>query len=113
MAPPGAPDFYPPYPPPPMAVRGRTDGRATASLLAGISGLLLVPLGLPGLTLGPVAYFLGKSSVDRIEEAKGALGGRSTAVAGWVMGVIATAVGAAITLVWLVLLLISIAPPSS
>jgi hypothetical protein len=113
MAPPGGPYFYPQYPPPPLAMRGRTDGRATASLLAGIAGLLLVPLGLPGLTLGPVAYFLGRSSVGRIQESKGALGGRSTAVAGWVIGVIATAVGAAITLVWLVLLLISIAPPSS
>jgi hypothetical protein len=105
--------FYPPYPPPPLAMHGRTDGRATASMLAGIAGLLLVPLGLPGLTLGPVAYFLGRSSLGRIQESKGALGGRGTAVAGWVMGVIATAVGAAITLVWLVLLLISISTPSS
>ena len=82
-------------------------------MLAGLCGLLLVPLGVPGLTLGPVAYFLGKSAVRRIDESKGALGGRSTAVAGWVMGVIATAVGAAATLVWLVLLLIAIAPSSS
>ena len=115
--PPAAPPYgYPAYPPPPrpIAPHARSDGRATASLLAGIAGLLLVALGLPGLTLGPLAYFLGKSSVKRIADSKGTLGGRSTAVAGWVMGLIATAVGAAVTLVWFVLLLINIAPtPSS
>jgi len=82
-------------------------------LLAGIFGLLLVALGIPGLTLGPLAYFLGKSSVRRIAESKGTLRGRTTAVAGWIMGLIATAVGAAVTLVWFVLLLINIAPPPS
>ncbi|HEX2646118.1 MAG TPA: DUF4190 domain-containing protein, partial [Candidatus Dormibacteraeota bacterium] len=81
-------------------------------MLAGIAGLLLVALGVPGLTLGPLAYFLGRSSVKRIEESKGTLGGRTTAVAGWILGLIATAVGAAVTLVWFILLLINIAPTS-
>ena len=114
--PPSAPPYqYPAYPPPPrpVAQQARTDGRATASLLAGISGLLLVPLGVPGLTLGPVAYFLGRSAISRIEASRGTVGGRSTAVAGWVMGLIATAVGAAVTLVWFILLLLNIAPTSS
>jgi len=71
------------------------------SLLAGIFGLLLSFLGLPGLVLGPIAYFLGRSSVNRIQESKGELGGRSTAMAGWVMGVVATASGAIVSLVWL------------
>jgi len=71
------------------------------SLLAGIFGLLLSFLGLPGLILGPIAYFLGRSSINRIQESKGELGGRSTAMAGWVMGVVATASGAIVSLVWL------------
>jgi hypothetical protein len=79
------------------------------SLIAGIAGLLLgLPLGIPGMALGPLAYFLGKSAIGRIDESKGELGGRSTAVAGWVIGAIATAIGAAVTLVWLVFLLVAI-----
>jgi hypothetical protein len=84
-------------PPPPRA--GRSDNRALVSVMAGIFGLLLVFLGLPGLVLGPIAYFLGRSSVRRIQESNGQLGGRSTAVAGWVMGVVATALGAIVSLV--------------
>lgn len=80
---------------------GRTDNRALVSMLAGIFGLLLSFLGVPALILGPIAYFLGKSSVGRIQDSKGELGGRSTAVAGWVMGVVATAFGAIVSLVWL------------
>ena len=87
---------------------GRTDNRTLVSLLAGIVGLLLSFLGLPGLVLGPLAYFLGKSSVNRIQESKGELGGRSTAVAGWVMGVIATAIGAIASLVWLTVELVRV-----
>lgn len=106
---------YPTYPPPslpqppPGPRQGRTEGRATASLLSGIIGLVLgIPLGLPGMALGPVAYFLGKSAVGRIDESRGELGGRSTAVAGWVIGAIATAVGSAVTLVWFILALLSL-----
>lgn len=66
------------------------------------------------MVLGPLAYFLGKSAVGRIDESKGELGGRSTAVAGWVIGAIATAIGAAVTLVWFVVLLVAIsAQPTS
>ena len=87
-------------PPPPRP--GRSDNRALVSLLAGIFGLLLVFLGLPGHVLGPIAYFLGRSSVTRIQESQGELGGRSTAVAGWVMGVVATALGAIVSLAVLI-----------
>ncbi|TMD99485.1 MAG: hypothetical protein E6I72_00865 [Chloroflexi bacterium] len=90
---------------------GRTDGRALGSLLAGIFGLLLAFLGLPGLVLGPIAYFLGKSSARRITESRGELGGRSTAVAGWVMGVVATAIGAVVSLVWLTIILVAVFGP--
>ncbi len=91
---------------------GRMDNRALVSLLAGIFGLLLSFLGLPGLVLGPIAYFLGKSSVNRIQESKGELGGRSTAAAGWVIGVFATAIGAIFSLVWLTVgLVLLFGPP--
>ncbi|HYL08397.1 MAG TPA: hypothetical protein VEU76_07590 [Candidatus Udaeobacter sp.] len=79
------------------------------SLLAGIAGLVIgLPLGIPGMVLGPFAYFLGKSAVGRIDESKGELGGRSTAVAGWVIGAIATALGALVTLVWFIVLLVTV-----
>ena len=90
---------------------GRTDNRSLVSLLAGIFGLLLSFLGLPGLVLGPIAYFLGKSSVNRIQESKGELGGRSAAVAGWVMGVVATAIGAIVSLVLLTIGLVRVFGP--
>jgi len=76
--------------------------------------LLLAFLGLPGLVLGPIAYFFGKSSQRRIDDSKGELTGRSTAVAGWVIGVVATAFGAIVTLVWLTVLLVALfGPPPS
>ena len=84
-----------------MARRARNDDRGLVALILGICGLLFVFFGLPGLILGPIAYFLGKSSVRRIDASKGELGGRSTAVAAWIIGVAATAAGAAVTLVWL------------
>ncbi|HUZ85913.1 MAG TPA: hypothetical protein VNF26_03065 [Candidatus Baltobacterales bacterium] len=85
-----------------------------AALLFAIMGLLLgLPLGIPGLVLGPIAYFLGKAAVRRIETSDGALGGRGAAIAGWVMGVVATAIGAAVTLVWLVVVLVAVSGTSS
>jgi hypothetical protein len=57
--------------------------------------------------LGPVAYFLGKSSVRRIDASNGQLGGRSTAVAAWMIGVAATAFGAAAALAWLTFFLVA------
>jgi len=77
-------------------------------LAASGSGLVLAFwLGVPALVLGPLAYFLGRSGISRITESKGALGGRGIAVAGWVLGVVAMAVGAVVTLIWLVLLLVA------
>jgi hypothetical protein len=85
-----------------------------AALLAAIMGLLLgLPLGIPGLVLGPLAYFLGKGAVDRIDSSKGSISGRGAAVAGWVIGVVATAIGAAVTLVWLVFVLVAVSGPPS
>jgi len=104
--------WHPPpsYPPPPQArPDGSTDGRATASLLSAIAGIVLgLPFGIPGMALGTLAYFLGKSAVDSIDNSKGGLGGRGVAVTGWVLGAVAMAIGSAVTLVWLVVVLVAI-----
>lgn len=80
------------------------------SLLSGIAGLVLgLPLGIPGMVLGPLAYFLGKSAEGRVNESRGELGGKSTAVAGWIIGAIATAIGSLVTLIWFIVFLVTVA----
>ena len=68
-------------------------------------------LGFPAMISGAIAYFLGRSGVARIAESPSTRGGRSTAVAGWVIGTITTAVGAIVTLTWIVLVLLANNPP--
>jgi hypothetical protein len=107
--------WHPPpsHPPPQVRAAGSTDGRAIAALLAAIGGIVLgLPFGLPGMVLGTLAYFLGKSAVDRIDGANGALGGRGLAVASWVLGAVAMGIGAAVTLTWLVVALLLITQPT-
>jgi hypothetical protein len=104
----------PPYPPPGLGRAAPTDGRAVTSLVASIFGILLgLPFGLPGLALGPLGYFIGRSAIARIDGAPGTSGGRSVAVMGWVLGIVATAIGAVVSLVWLVLLLVVISAPTT
>jgi hypothetical protein len=108
--------WYPPpsYPPPRVKASGSTDGRAIASLIAAIAGIVLgLPTGIPGMVLGTLAYFLGRSAVSRIDSSKGALGGRSIAVSGWVFGVVAMAIGSVITLVWIVVVLVATTQPAA
>jgi hypothetical protein len=84
------------------------------SLLAAIAGIVLgLPLGVPGMVLGTLAYFLGKSSVSRIDSSRGTLGGRSLAVSAWVLGIIAMIIGSVVTLIWLVVFLFAISQPAS
>jgi hypothetical protein len=109
-------NWYPPpsYPPPRVKASGSTEGRVTASLIAAIAGIVLgLPMGIPGMVLGTLAYFLGKSAVSRIDSSQGALGGRSLAVAGWVLGVAAMAIGSAVTLVWIVVVLVATSQPAT
>ncbi len=99
--------YHPPpmYPPPPTAT-AVTDAKAVASLGFAILGLIFaLPLGLPGLIAGPIAYFLGKGARERIAESGGALGGAGTANAGRILGIITTAVGAVVTLLWFIVIL--------
>ena len=104
----------PPYPPPSLVRATPTDGRAITSLAASILGILLgLPFGLPGLALGPLGYFMGRSAIARIDGAPGVAGGRGVAVAGWVLGVVATAIGAVVSLAWLILLLVGMSAQQS
>jgi hypothetical protein len=103
--------YHPPpaYPPAGIARAVPTDGHAITSLVASLLGILLaLPVGLPGLALGPLGYFLGRSAITRIDASAGASGGRGMAVAGSVLGIVATAIGAVVSLVWLVLILVAI-----
>jgi hypothetical protein len=105
--PPAAAPYHAPpsYPPPVGTTPAVTDGRAVASLLWAILGVIFgLPLGLPALIGGPVAYFLGGSAKQRIAESNGALTGASTANAGRILGVITTAVGCVVTLIWLIVI---------
>jgi len=109
-------NWYPPptYPPPHIKASGSTEGRAIASLIAAVAGIVLgLPLGIPGMVLGTVAYFLGKSAMSRIDGSQGALGGRSAAFAGWVLGAIAMAIGSAVTLVWIIVVLVATSQPAT
>jgi hypothetical protein len=101
-----APYQPPPSTPPPMARDAVvTDGKAVSSMVFGILGLVFaLPLGLPGLIAGPIAYFLGKGARQRIAESNGALAGVGAANAGRILGIVATAVGAIVTLLYLILL---------
>jgi hypothetical protein len=114
LAPAVAPWHPPPSYPPPKAQASGTDGRAIASLLAAIFGIVLgLPFGIPGMALGTVAYFLGKSAMSRIDGSQGARGGRSLAVSGWVLGAVAMAIGSAVTLIWIVVLLVVFSQPTT
>jgi hypothetical protein len=47
--------------------------------------------------------------VARIDAEPGTARGRGLAVTGWVLGIVATAIGAVVSLAWLVLILVSLA----
>ncbi len=123
-----APYYQPVYAAQPAPSR-RIEGRVLVSLLASTIGLVMAVisllfagaafvfqvnefllglyLGVPALALGPVGYFAGKSAVGRITESQETLGGKGSAVAGRVIGAVATGLGAAATLVLLVLVLLT------
>lgn len=112
--PPAVAPYYPPpsYPPPGYGANVALDNRAAVALVLAVLGLVLgLPLGVPGLVLGPIAYFMGKSAVARIEASAGALAGRNFAITAWILGIVATAAGAVISLVWLVVILVSVSGP--
>ena len=114
--PPVVAPYHPPpsFPPPTLGKAAAADGQGITSLAVGALGIALgLPFGLPGLVLGAIAYFMGKAAIRRIDSSSGALGGRSLAGAGWVLGVVATAIGALVSLVWVVVLLVAISGPAT
>jgi Domain of unknown function (DUF4190) len=75
----------PPYGPPPMAY-APDHPKATTSLVLGILGLVVCGL------IAPFAWRIGKRTLDEIDGSHGQLGGRGTAQAGYVLGIIGTVV---------------------
>jgi hypothetical protein len=70
--------------------------RATTVLVLGILGVVLCQV------IAPFAWSMGKKTVDEIDLARGALGGRSAAQAGYVLGIVGTVI-LGVSLVFLVL----------
>lgn len=115
-SPPAIAPYHPPpsYPPPAYRSAQALDNRAVVALVLAILGLVLgLPLGIPGMVLGAVAYFMGKSAARRIQASAGALGGRNSAMFAWVLGIVATAAGAVVSLIWLVVFLVLISTPAA
>lgn len=84
------------YAPPPPS-----DGAGIAAFIIGIVGLAFACAYGFGLILSPVALFIGRSSMKRIDASQGQLGGRGFAQAGFIMGIVGT--------VLLVLLVVAVA----
>jgi hypothetical protein len=89
---PGPPPFSPTGPPPGYAAYGssgtfgppKNSGKAIASLVCGIVGLLCF-----GIILGPIALGLGLSAKKDIAASNGSVTGGGMATAGIVLGVLA------------------------
>ncbi len=59
-------------------------------MITGIVSLVLACGYGVGLLASPVAWYLGKSSMNRIDASQGQLGGRGMAQAGMILGIIGT-----------------------
>lgn len=66
-----------------------TDSQATLSLVLGILSVICCPI------VGPVAFFMGNASRQRVEASGGTVSGGGMATAGMILGIIGT--------VWIVL----------
>src|SRR5262245_21371122 len=76
---------YPPYgPPPPMPIPP-AHREATTVLVLGIVAMAV------GGVVGPIAWVMGNRVVREIDASGGALGGRSEAQVGRVLGIVTTA----------------------
>jgi hypothetical protein len=79
---PGYPQQWTPAPPP--------DGTGIAAFVVGIVALTFACAYGFSLVLSPVALFLGRSAMKRIDRSQGQIGGRGFAQAGFIMGIIGT-----------------------
>jgi hypothetical protein len=100
----GQPSYgQPPYGRPPMAY-APDHPKATTSLVLGILGMVVCGL------IAPFAWRIGKRTLDEIDGSHGQLGGRGTAQAGYVLGIIGTVVLLLGLLAGLLLMVLAIAP---
>lgn len=100
-----APYYPPPTYPPPAQAGTQPEPRALASVVFAILGLVFgIPLGLPGMIAGAIAYFVAKNALSRIAESGGSLAGAGAANAGRTLGIVTFAVGAVVTLLWLIII---------
>ena len=76
-----------------------TDGQATLSLVFGLLSLTCC-LSI----LGPVAFFLGNNSLNRIRASGGTLGGEGLANAGRILGII----GSFLLVAWVLLIIVRV-----
>lgn len=95
---------YPPQPPPygypAYGAYGAPDHpQSTMILILGILSLVLCQL------LGPFAWVMGKRALNEIDASGGAIGGRGNVNAGYICGIIATAL-MALSLLFLLLMLV-------
>ncbi|WP_203231105.1 DUF4190 domain-containing protein [Nocardioides caldifontis] len=82
------PGYYgqqPPGYPPPVYYRVPDHPQAATAMILGILGIVLCQV------LGPFAWSMGKKTMAEIDASGGQLGGRGQAQAGYVCGIIATA----------------------
>ncbi|MFC7496557.1 MULTISPECIES: DUF4190 domain-containing protein [unclassified Nocardioides] len=68
-----------------------TDGLALGSMITGIAALVMACAYGVGLLASPVALVLGRVAMKRIDRSEGRLGGRGMALAGFILGIIGTA----------------------
>jgi hypothetical protein len=79
--------------------------KATTSLILGILGIVLCSV------IAPFAWRIGKSTVDEIDASNGQLGGRGSAQAGYIMGIIGTILlGLALLFLvfWLIIVVVAV-----
>lgn len=106
--------YHPPPLHPPPGYNVPVDGKATAAMALAIIGIVFgLPFGFPGMVLGPIAYFLGRSAKARIDASAATIGGRGQAQAGWILGAVATGIGCVVSLIYLVLFLLAISVPTA
>jgi hypothetical protein len=100
----GQPPYgQPPYGQAPMAY-APDHPKATTALVLGILGVLVCGL------VAPFAWRIGKRTVDEIDASHGQLGGRGTAQAGYVLGIIGTGLLLLGLLFGLLVMALAIAP---
>jgi uncharacterized membrane protein len=92
---------YPYYTPP-------TSGKAIASLVLGIVGLVVCPI-----ICSVLAIIFGKQAKEEIEYSGGRIGGESFAKAGYILGIVGISLFAFAMLVWLIIFIIAASTTSS